>query len=126
MSSLLAIVSNATIYFFGIPRLGLSRTVEIILLVVDSFAVLLLFWGLLKHRSGLLKPYIIFNSVWTLCLCLLFAICLWKLIKGNDLPTNILSNLNSLRSHQSGYKSDHRQQLRHSTAVSSEASNLVT
>ncbi|KAK6026528.1 hypothetical protein OSTOST_07491 [Ostertagia ostertagi] len=126
ISSLLATISNATLYFFGVPRLGLSGTFEVILLAADFFTVLSLFLGLLKHRAGLMKPYILFNSVWILSLCLLLTVCLWKLAKGSDLPNNILSNLRSLRSHTADDEHDHTQQMHHSIAVPSEDSSLVT
>ncbi|KAE9415731.1 hypothetical protein Angca_002116, partial [Angiostrongylus cantonensis] len=95
--SLVAIIANAVLYFFGIPRLGLSGTIEILLLIVDFVTVFFLFLGLSKKRARLLKPYLFFNSIWTLLLCLLLVVCLWKLIKGGELSNNILSNLHSIR-----------------------------
>ncbi|KJH47101.1 hypothetical protein DICVIV_06809 [Dictyocaulus viviparus] len=95
--SLLAIIANAILYFFGIPRLGVSGTIEIVLLIVDFLTVLFLFLGLSKQRARLLKPYLLFNSIWTLLLCLLLIVCLWKLIKGGQLSDNILSNIHSIR-----------------------------
>ncbi|KAK6760427.1 hypothetical protein RB195_021771 [Necator americanus] len=95
--SLLAIIANAVLYFFGIPRLGLSGTIEIVLLIIDFLTVFFLFLGLSKHRAGLLKPYLFFNSLWTFCLCLLLLVCLWKIIRGGELSNNILSNLQNIR-----------------------------
>ncbi|VDO84850.1 unnamed protein product [Heligmosomoides polygyrus] len=102
---------------------------QVMLLVVDFFTVFFLFLGLSKHRAGLMKPYMFFNSIWTLCLCLLLVICLWKIIKGSDLPNNILSNLHNLNSptiihdHQSDH---HHPQMRQPLQASSGVSFLVT
>uniref|UniRef100_A0A0R3PPK9 G_PROTEIN_RECEP_F1_2 domain-containing protein n=1 Tax=Angiostrongylus costaricensis TaxID=334426 RepID=A0A0R3PPK9_ANGCS len=86
--SLLAIIANAVLYFFGIPRLGLSGTIEILLLIVDFITVFFLFLGLSKKRARLLKPYLFFNVR-------LFDIHQY-LIKGGELSNNILFNLHSI------------------------------
>ncbi|VDL69545.1 unnamed protein product [Nippostrongylus brasiliensis] len=108
-----------------VERGGLSGTVEVVLLALDFLTVLFLFLGLSKNRSGLMKPYMFFNSVWTLCLCLLLVICLWKIIKGSDLPNNILANLNNLQS-DIVEDDEHHPQLRSTHQVSSGVSFLVT
>ncbi|CAJ0609064.1 unnamed protein product [Cylicocyclus nassatus] len=126
--SLLAIIANAVLYFFGIPRLGLSGTIEIFLLIVDFLTVFFLFLGLSKQRAGLLKPYLFFNSLWTLCLCLLLIVCLWRLIKGAELSNNILSNLQNIRAQPMEPLEDdyHHHRLHPTSSASSGVSSLVT
>ncbi|KHJ98212.1 hypothetical protein OESDEN_01807 [Oesophagostomum dentatum] len=126
--SLMAIVANAVLYFFGIPRLGLSGTIEIFLLIVDFLTVFFLFLGLSKQRAGLLKPYLFFNSLWTLCLCLLLLVCLWRIVRGAELSNNILSNLQNIRAQPTEAPEDtyHHHRIHPTAPVSAGVSYLVT
>ncbi|KAK6760426.1 hypothetical protein RB195_021771 [Necator americanus] len=125
--SLLAIIANAVLYFFGIPRLGLSGTIEIVLLIIDFLTVFFLFLGLSKHRAGLLKPYLFFNSLWTFCLCLLLLVCLWKIIRGGELSNNILSNLQNIRAQPTEEpEDDYHRRIHPTNSVSAGVSYLVT
>ncbi|EYB99443.1 hypothetical protein Y032_0122g1053 [Ancylostoma ceylanicum] len=126
--SLLAIIANAVLYFFGIPRLGLSGTIEIFLLIVDFLTVFFLFLGLSKQRAGLLKPFLFFNSLWTLCLCLLLLVCLWKIIRGGELSNNILSNLQNIRAQPTEPPEDdyHHHRVHPTASISTGVSCLVT
>ncbi|CAD6185338.1 unnamed protein product [Caenorhabditis auriculariae] len=96
--SFLAFAANSALYFMGVSRLGLNGYLEVLLLFCDGVAVLAILIGVSKRKSGLLKPYLIFNTLWILGLFILFVVCLWKIIRGSDgVARSILENLRALK-----------------------------
>ncbi|CAJ0935655.1 unnamed protein product, partial [Mesorhabditis belari] len=96
--SLISVLANTVLYAFGFTRFGVSAWIEIGVLVLEFLTIFMLFCGLARKRSGFLKPYLFFNTIWAICLCILFIMCLWQLIRGGNLSANLWRNLKALKS----------------------------
>ncbi|CAJ0583758.1 unnamed protein product, partial [Mesorhabditis spiculigera] len=95
--SLLSVIANGILYVFGFTRFGVSTWIEILILIFELFTIFMLFCGLSRKRSGFLKPYLFFNTIWAVCLCILFLMCVWQLIRGGNMPANLWKNLKHMK-----------------------------
>ncbi|CAI5456180.1 unnamed protein product [Caenorhabditis angaria] len=96
--SLIGFIINLVLYFMGLSKLGLSGYLETFLLIFDFIAVFTLLYGVSKKRSGMLKPYLFYNTIWSFGLIILFLAFMWQIVKGShDVSRNLLENIYSLR-----------------------------
>ncbi|EFO89634.1 hypothetical protein CRE_07437 [Caenorhabditis remanei] len=102
--AIIGFIINIVLYFMGISKLGLNGYLEAFLLIFDGISLVTLLCGVSKQRSGLLKPYLFYNTIWNFGMVILFLVFVYHMLKGtSDVSRNILENVKALRTNPDEY-----------------------